>query len=520
MTKVFLAAGAFWTCLCSVAVAQTQTVDAGKPLVLTTQASDFTLQFEWLPTVGAAPMLTLPNGQQFALQHSRFGKTPGLWQRAYVSYQAARNGQPAILNKLAINDITIQEGQNLTAGAMGGRQTGQPVQLAIQSGSATVRNIGVRPLADRVVANWTGPITYRLVGKDLWSKAEVEAQPAVKTGTLDQLDYNVSYGQSGRFSILYTGKLNVPTAGTYIFDLQQGGGGGLWIDGQEVIKPIYHDLNDPESRQVPLTAGPHEVQVLFTRSWPRPGLGLFVSQPDTRPQPLHANGSLPEVTPIAAVMAQPEPRPTLIRSFVQLPGEVTKRTHALSVGSQTGLHYTLDLNQMALVWAWKGDFADVTQMWYERGEPQLLRPAGVVIHTAPRTALAPLPAATTAWPDSLGTDVLAYKGLFLDKEGNPSAEYTLAGATVRDQVRPMGSGLTRTLTLSGTPTGTLYARLAAGTQVEEVAKGLYAVNDRSYFVRFDPKAAVSVRQSGGQQELIMPVSMKNGSATVSYMIEF
>jgi hypothetical protein len=517
MTKVILAAGTFWACLYGVAVAQTQTVEAGKPLVLTTQTSDFTLQFEWRATAGASPVLTLPNGQPIPLQDSRLGKAAGLWQSAAVSYQAPRNNLRPMLNKLAINGITIQEGQNL----MAAKAASQPVQLAVQGGSATVRNIAVRTLADKAVANWAGPLTYKMVKGELNSKAAIETASAEKTGTTDRLDYNVSYGQSGRFSILYTGKLNVAETGNYVFDLNQGGIAALWVDGKNVIDPTYHDLGDPETRQIALTAGPHDVQVLFARSWPRPGLGLFISQTDTRPQPLHADGSLPEVTPVATVMVQPEARPTLIRSFVQLPGEVTKRTHALSVGSQTGLHYTLDLNQMALVLAWKGDFADVTQMWYERGEPQLLRPAGVVVHTAPRTALAPLPNANAAWPDSLGTDVLAYKGLVLDKEGHPTAEYTLAGATVRDQVRPApGIGLARTLTVSGAPAGTLYARLAAGKQVEQVEKGLYAIDDRSYYVRLDPKAPVSVRQSGGRQELVMPVSMKNGSATVSYTIEF
>jgi hypothetical protein len=517
MIRLFVMASAFWACLYGTAVAQSQTAEVDKPLILTTQASDFTLQFDWLATTGAAPKLTLPNGQTLPLQHSRFGKIPGLWQRAFVSYQAPHKGLPAILNEFIINGITIEEGQNL----MAGNAAGQPVQLTVQGGSATVRNVAVRALVDRVAATWAGPLTYKLVEKELSDKAAIEAEPAVKTGTSDQLDYNVSYGQSGRFSMLFTGKLNTPETGDYIFDLQQRGIAGLWIDGKEVIVPIYHDFTDPETRNVALSAGTHDVQVLFVRSRPHPGLGLFVSRPNTRPQPLHANGSLPELTPAAAVVVQAEPRPTLVRSFVKLPEEVTKRTHALSVGSQTGLHYTLDLNQMALVWAWKGDFADVTQMWHERGEPQLLRPAGVIVYTAPRTALAPLPNATAAWPDSLGTDILTYKGLILDKDGHPAAEYTLVGATVRDQVRPsLGSGLARTLTLSGTPAGMLYARLAAGKQIEQVEKGLYAIDDRSYFVRCDPNTPVSVRQSSGQQELVMPVSLKNGNATVSYSLEF
>ncbi|MEZ0609590.1 hypothetical protein ACAW74_13825 [Fibrella sp. WM1] len=519
INKSFIAAGAFWACVCLLATptwAQTQSVEASKPLVLTTQSADFLLQFDWMPTNGANPMLTLSNGQAIPLQNSKVGKLPGLWQTVSLSYQAARKGMPPMLNKLLINGVTVQEGANLIAG----KASGQPVQLTVASGSATVRNVVVRPLADRSVASWAGPVTYKLYKGSFENRAELDNQKPMKTDTDAGINYNVSYGQSGRFTILFDGKLNVPAAGDYILDLQMGGVAGVWVDGKPVIQMTYRDLVDPVSQPINLAAGTHDVQVAFARSWPAPGLGLFISQPDTRPQALHVSGSLPEVTPISTMLAQPEPRPTLIRSFVQMPGEVSKRTHALSVGSQTGMHYSVDLNQMALLMAWKGNFADVTQMWYERGEPQLLQSAGTTVRPAPRTALAPLASNTAAWPDSLGTNVLQYTGLVLDKEGNPAAEYTLAGTTVRDQIRASANALARTLTINGASSSPLYCRLAASKNIEEVDKGLYAIDDRSYFVRLDPKAPVSIRQSGGKQELVMPVALKNGNATISYSLEF
>ena len=88
-------------------------------------------------------------------------------------------------------------------------------------------------------------------------------------------------------------------------------------------------------------------------------------------------------------------KPELIRSFVQLPGETHKRTHSLSVGTPAGLHYTLDLNQMALLQVWKGNFADLTDMWYERGESQLLKPMGATVQLPAQTALMVLPNGAT-----------------------------------------------------------------------------------------------------------------------------
>lgn len=490
---------------------------AGQPLVLTTQSSDFMLQFDWLATAGATTLLTLPDGYMLDVSKNRATKAPGLWQTVAITYQAGMARKPASLVKYTLNGIIINEGETLPTQAAGA----QPVQLTAKNGSVAIRNVGVRALANRNVASWAGPLTYKLYKQAIETREGMADKTPVKTDTVGRISYDVAYGQSGNYSIFFDGKLNVPSAGEYQFDMHMGGFGGLWIDGKELVAMDRRYLGTPETRMVPLTAGMHEVQVLFSRSWPRPGLGLYVSQAGTRPQALQADGSLPEFAPVGQVLIEPDAKPTLIRSFIQMPGEITKRTHAMSVGSKTGMHYTVDMDQMTLLMAWKGDFADATDMWYERGEPQLLKPNGTTIYPAPRTALAVLPTAATAWPDSVGENVLQYKGYNLDKDGSPSIDYTMNGTTIRDQIRPTGTSLSRTLTLGGTvPAGQLYCRLAGGKSLEEISKGLYAVDDRSYYVRFDPKAPVSVRQSNGRQELIMSVSMKNGAATVQYSLEF
>ena len=347
----------------------------------------------------------------------------------------------------------------------------------------------------------------------------------LKQDTTAQLNYEVSYGQPRQYTIFFTGKLNALQTGDYQFELNQGGVAGLWVDGKNVIPASHRELGQPSVGHVNLTAGPHQVEVYFSRSWFRPGLGLFVSQAGTRPQPLHAPASLPEPDPVAVISVNPDyndPQNPVqrIRSFVQLPGEKTKRTHSLSVGSPTGMHYTLDLDQMALLQVWKGSFANVTEMWYERGEPQLLEPMGETVHLPAQTPLMILPNDTNAWPDSVSENMLQYKGLTVDKRGIPTIEYSLGGATVTDVIKPEGDALVRTLTLSGSPTGTMYSRIAAGKSVEEVGKGLYAINDRNYYIRFDPKTKVKLRQSNGQQELMLPVEMKNGTGVVKYEIVF
>ncbi|QDK83010.1 hypothetical protein EXU85_32140 [Spirosoma sp. KCTC 42546] len=499
-------------------------VGSSEPLTLLTPTADFRLRFDVLMTPNADVVLNLPSGQSISLAHSqeiaRLLKAPGLWQTVDLWYKIGSSKESAVLEKMAINGVTVREGQMLAGKAL------SPLTLLAKSGNVAIRNVGYRVMTPRTVAQWVGPLSYTIVeGGYIQNPDDAAKKKVLKQDTTSLLNYEVSYGQPRQYTIFFTGKLNALQAGDYRFDLNQGGLAALWIDGKEVL-PINHlELGMPNSNTIPLTAGPHDVKVYFSRSWFRPGLGLYVSQAGTRPQPLHAPTSLPEPDPVAVVSVNPDFNDAgnqiqRIRSFVQLPGEKTKRTHSMSVGSPVGLHYTVDLNQMALIQAWKGDFANTTEMWYERGEPQLLAPLGAPVYLPAQTPLMVLTNDATAWPDSVGENVLQYKGLTIDKQGIPTLSYSLAGTTVTDATRAEGNALVRTLTLTGSPDGTPYCRVAAGTALEEVGKGLYAVNDRSYFVRFDPKAKVKLRQSNGKQELLLPVDTKNGAGSVQYSIVF
>ena len=489
------------------------------PLTLLTPTDDFQLRFDVLLSPNADLTLTLPTGQAMSFAGSadlvRLLKAPGLWQTVNVWYKTGGTKGPAILEKLALNGVTVRESYTLANNKLG------PLTVMTKTGTVAIRNVGYRVMSPRSVAKWSGPVSYTIVeGQFITNRDDARSKKVLKQDTTALLNYEVSYGQPRQYTIFFDGKLNALTAGDYQFELNQGGVAGVWVDGKEVIRTDHRELGQPSVGNTTLTAGLHDVQVYFSRSWLRPGLGLYVSQAGTRPQPLHAPASLPEPDPVAIVSVKPDTKSELVRSFVQMPGEKVKRTHSLSVGSPTGLHYTLDLNQMALLQAWKGDFANVTEMWYERGEPQLLTPMGAAILLPGQTPLMVLTNEATAWPDSVGENVLQYKGLMVDKQGTPTVEYSLAGIAVTDAIRADGDALTRTLTLTGSADGTPYCRVASGKSVEEVSKGLYAINDRSYFVRFDPKAKVKQRQSNGKQELLLPVDMKNGAGSVQYSIVF
>lgn len=500
-------------------------VGSGSPLALATPTDDFQLRFDMLATPDADVSLQLPTGQRLSFRKesdlAKLLKAPGLWQTVEINYKTGNvNGQSgpasAMLDKLVLNGVTVREGELLP-----GRVTG-PVAISSPGGTVAIRNVGYRVLSPRTVARWSGPVSYTIVeGGFIENRADARGKKILKQDTTSLLNYEVGYGLPARqHTIFFKGKLNALATGDYQFELNQGGVAGVWVDGKEVVPSGHRELGHPVAGTTTLTAGLHEVEVYLSRSWFRPGLGLFVSQAGTRPQPLHAPASLPEPDPVPLISVTPQTQTERVRSFVQLPGEKRKRTHSLSVGSPTGYHYTVDLNQMALLQVWKGGFANVTEMWYERGEPQLLETMGTTVRLPAQPGLMVLPGGNTesmatAWPDSADEKTLQYKGMTLDQTGNPTIQYTMAGATITDAIRPDRDGLTRTLTLTGSPNGAVYCRVAAGQSIDDMGNGLYGIDDRAYFVRIDPKAKATRRQSNGKQELLLPV--KSG---VAYSIVF
>ena len=91
--------------------------------------------------------------------------------------------------------------------------------------------------------------------------------------------------------------------------------------------------------QVDLPEGRHPfVLELFKNREGRPAsFTLFAEGPGVERQPLHAATVMRPGTPTGPIQMTVANEPTLLRGFVQH-GE-TKRTHAISVGDPSGIHY-------------------------------------------------------------------------------------------------------------------------------------------------------------------------------------
>ncbi|HEV7347916.1 family 16 glycoside hydrolase [Telluribacter sp.] len=492
----------------------------GAPLSTQLKARDLRLRMEFMLSPGAEGYVQLPGGQRVHLADSRqqpgpnaqtagyigqfpaqnAAKAPGIWQTLELAYDASVPTQAgsALLNTLALNDVTVQQSVYLPLARPVAES--QSLSMEVTKGTIAFRNIGYQLLADRKPLALKG-MSYKLYS-DSWNNPN--PVKVVREQKTDVLTQEVGAGMR-EFHVVYEGDMAVEEPGIYIFTTAYTGPAlKLDIDGKSVIAAGETTSQDIHSGSMQLNKGNHRFRLYYSRfPWRPAAMGLRVEAAGVRPYDLNPLSSLPVPEPKPYMGVTPAGQPEMIRSFIQLSNEKQKRTHCISVGSPAGWHYTMDLNRGALLQAWRGQFANVTEMWYERGEPQLLFTAGLTVPVSGKSSVAILKNTNTAWPDSADLNYLGYR---LDAQGYPMMRYAAGSATINDYLVPGTDGLVRTINVDGTLSGgTLYTLVGAGQQIEMVDKGLYKV-DNQYFVRMDKKAKAVVRKSGGQQELLLPVT--------------
>ncbi|HMI02624.1 MAG TPA: hypothetical protein VK541_09095 [Pedobacter sp.] len=207
-------------------------------------------------------------------------------------------------------------------------------------------------------------------------------------------------------------------------------------------------------------------------------------------------------------------KPYLLRSYLMFEGK--KRTHVISVGTPEKVSYSYDLKQGALLQVWRGQFIDVTEMWKDRGEPQLAKPLGTVLPLSDAPAIAALADKDAAWPDSVAFDDLRNEGYVLDKNKMPTFIYSSNDAEVSDQIAVQNGGgsIDRTLSISNS-NGLLYCRIAAGPVIEVLKDNTYSVGNKAYTVKVPADAKAFIRKTKNGQELLAPLAKGTSSLTYS-----
>lgn len=441
---------------------------------------------------------------------------PGLWQHLEVSFQApkfdtsGKKTTSAKFNYIKLNGMTIHEnifvsGPTRSAG-FDDEQPFGPLMIQGDHGQVALRNLKWA-LQNELDIKLTD-LGYRYYEKAAKTPDEASKLKPSSEGKANAIDVRVAPSRE-EFFIRFDGRLNLPAKDRYRFSMFPSGTASLEIDGKKVIQPARSWLNgNPLLGTVELDAGSHSVTVWLSKDnpWETAGLALYAERAGYRAVPLHAVSSIPEFTstPLYAVKAQKGTE--LIRSFINHNGK--KLTHVLSVGDPSGVHYSYDLLQGALLQVWRGDFLNTTDMWYERGEPQVATPLG-----APKVLAGHCP----VFDASLVKDSVAdykYRGYTLSATGAPQFTYAYRGIGIIDEMVPSdhGRGLTRTLTLDGAGYDQLELRIAEASKINMVRSGLFNIDNGSYFVEVKG-GTPRIENDRDQQVLLM-----KGAHSVTYQI--
>ncbi len=437
------------------------------------------------------------------LPNQTAGRKTGLWQTLEVTFSEATFGNALVLEKVILNGITIHQGYVLPSN---GKNEG-PIVFENTEGTVAVRNVeylkynGDKPLK-------ISGLSYELFETNDWDKQfSKKSEKPSNAGKANELTSEFGVGLN-RFLIVFRGDLEVEKDGKYALTADYAGKGELSIDGKIVLALTDESYRKPRTAFLDLTKGKHAIELKYQKVWWKPELGLFASGPEIRPYALHGEKSLPAPKLVGEITVSPKNNVEMVRSFVLFDGK--KRTHAISVGSPIGVHYSYDLDQGALLYAWRGEFADVTDMLYERGEPQLLEPKGVQTKFSGKPMVAVLTDANAPMPDLLDAyKTLIFKSYSLDNEGLPTYNFNMNEAEISQKLTPTQEGFMVTVTANGGRN--FYCKLAEGKSIVALGKGLYLVDNQ--YITLQPKVKPLIRNSAVGQEIIVPLM-----GTVNYWV--
>ena len=491
---------------------------------------------------------TRPEGQQGYQGHPpsmNVSRAPGLWQTLQIQFQAprfddqGRKTANANMVKVIQNGVVIHENVELTgptrAAAFQDEKVFGPLMIQGDHGPVAIRNIRYKQYQ---------PTPVTLIDTHFQSvEGAFDAIPDFsvlsdqKEGDVPGIDWRAS-GVRDQFAMRFDGTIEIPYDGLYQFQLMLDwangdphyqaiatGAGELVIGGQSVIN--HPGKQRVATGEIELQSGSYPFSFSFFKNKPGPvpSVALYVEGGGTPLQSLNAPGSIASPRWIGPITVVPTSEPELIRGFVLHDG--VKKIRTIAVGDPSGVHYAMDLDQGALIKAWKGEFIETTDMWNSRGTEQLAVPLGSVLSFSGKPSVAFLASSSAAWPDSMGL-YYTLKGYDLDRGGYPSFLYEMKNISVSDHLFPQDGGreLVREMTLTpntsgaNMDSGSYTVRVASGKEISQLPDESYQIDGRMYYVNLldtgGGKAVVRASDEG--QELLIPISLSAGPVTVRYAL--
>lgn len=426
-----------------------------------------------------------PDGQkgyQGYAPRQNASKAPGIWQTLKVFFKAPRfspSGEKienARIVSATLNGVTIHEDVELfgpTRGAMaGGEVTEGPIRIQGDHGPIAIKSLEVKSF-DTPAPEFTS-ISYQVFPG---SFTELPAENILKpssVGKIKSFDEFVAGLTSSSLS-KFEGTISVKKAGNYTFRMVVPSGlGAIQIGDSSEALQLKEGVTQAQKS---LQAGeiPYVIWVSKPTDWSTQGF-LLSANADGMWQESYSSPAGANFRSTDQILVDTRETPVL-RSFIELPNR-TKISHGISVSSNSGTHYSYDLNSNQLLRTWRGGFLDATPMWDGRGNG-VSRPLGAVTDLSLASPLlhnADLSETTKEW-QAKGYQILGDGGVRFSSKSSDGIELT-------DQIQVMaeGKGIDRTIELTGTSTS-MKIRVAPGTVLTEIADNLYWIEDSGLYLK-------------------------------------
>lgn len=454
---------------------------------------------------------------------------PGLWQTFHILFRSPRFDEVgtkiehARFEWVELNGIRIHENVEVTgptrAAAFDGETKLAPIMIQGDHGPVAFRNIQYKLY---------NPESYVRLGELEYTVYEYDGyQTPVSFDELEVLDrgitnsFNVSELSPGhqQYAIKFTGNIEVPVTGEYLFQTQLSQGGNLYINSELIVENNGEIPGMRLGDTIYLEEGIHQLELSYFRV-----RGAAAS--------VYYEGPQIELRPLGAIsppdfQASREPfkieplsgHHEIIAGFADYNGD--KRTHTLSVGHSEGVHYTYDLKKASILKWWRHSFADVRQMWQGRGHEQLLVPLNAAVEGSIGMPIIDRNSSdfelTNVHDIDYGITRISY-----NDDDLPVFEFEFDDVEVKDKIRPSEDGdfLTRTLLFhSQTTMNDRAARIAENEQIELLSNGLYRVNG-NYYIRVEQNDGVipEIIEQNEMKVLIIPILRSSNLSEIKYTI--
>lgn len=335
--------------------------------------------------------------------------------------------------------------------------------------------------------------------------------------------------ESENFGLVFNGKLTTTKDGEHLFTVGSDDGTRLLLNGKVVIDHDGIHGMSAKGGKIALKRGVHDIEVQYFEKSGEEALYVGWRPPGAKREQSLSTGSAKTGGGTSGHLLVAEGEARIYRNFIKGAGP-----RAIGVGYPDGQNLAYDANNMRIAMIWQGDFIDAARHWSGRGQGFQPPAEADAIVGAPGVPFGVVATADQAWPaefqraDNAQEPPLKggyiFKGYRLNGEARtPSFRYLFGGLTIEDNPVPVGAagspdcGFERTLTVKGKAVANLYFRAAVAPSIEADGKGGYQIGEGA-IMTIKAASKPILRTSNGQQELLVPVTLKDGSATITQTI--